>query len=71
LFSKKNVGIKAVQEMFSARNHYKADECWVITNSFFTKQAKKLADSNNVKLIDRPQLMDWILKKRKVHKESF
>lgn len=36
----KNVGVKAVQEIASAKTHYKADECWVITNSFFTEQAK-------------------------------
>ncbi|MBW8350257.1 restriction endonuclease [Bacillus sp. IITD106] len=61
----KNVGIKAVQEISSARNHYNVDECWVITNSFFTKQAKTLAVSNNVKLIDRPRLMNWMLEEKK------
>jgi len=58
---KKNVGVKAVQEIASAKSHYKADECWVITNSYFTEQAKKLASSNNVRLIDRNELMTWML----------
>ncbi|MDQ0157682.1 restriction endonuclease [Robertmurraya andreesenii] len=58
---KKNVGVKAVQEVASAKSHYKADECWVITNSFFTEQAKKLASSNQVRLIDRKHLMNWML----------
>ena len=31
---KNNVGIKAVQEIAAAKSHYKADECWVITNSY-------------------------------------
>ncbi|MFA9559297.1 restriction endonuclease [Evansella sp. AB-rgal1] len=62
---KKNVGVKAVQEIASARSHYKADECWVITNSFFTEQARKLASSNQVQLIDRKQLMQWMLNKSK------
>ncbi|RKQ13576.1 restriction endonuclease [Oceanobacillus bengalensis] len=62
---KKNVGIKAVQEIASAKSHYKADECWVITNSFFTEQARKLANSNQVKLIDRKQLMNWMLQENK------
>lgn len=62
---KKNVGVKAVQEVASAKSHYKADECWVITNSFFTEQAKKLANSNLVRLIDRKQLMNWMLKENK------
>lgn len=62
---KNNVGLKAVQEVNSARSHYNADECWVITNSFFTEQAKKLAASNMVTLIDRTILMDWMLKEKK------
>ncbi|WP_235976342.1 restriction endonuclease [Niallia circulans] len=62
---KKNVGIKAVQEIASAKSHYKADECWVVTNSFFTEQARKLANSNQVRLIDRKQLMNWMLQENK------
>lgn len=61
----RNVGVKAVQEIATAKSHYKADECWVITNSFFTKQAQKLASSNQVKLIDRKDLMNWMLKVNK------
>ncbi|TMN23814.1 restriction endonuclease [Lentibacillus cibarius] len=67
---KKNVGVKAVQEIASAKSHYKADECWVITNSFFTEQAKKLAVTNHVKLIDRNQLMNWIIKNNKGEEKS-
>jgi restriction system protein len=55
------VGIKAVQEISSAKNYYGVDECWVITNNYFTVPAINLADSNAVKLIDRDQLVDWIL----------
>lgn len=62
---KRNVGVKAVQEIASAKSYYKADECWVITNSFFTKQAKKLASSNKVRLIDRSQLTNWMLQEDK------
>lgn len=62
---KKNVGIKAVQEIASAKNHYSADECWVITNSYFTEPAKRLASSNHVRLVDRDQLIDWILTLKK------
>jgi restriction system protein len=47
---KKKVGLKAVQEIVSTKNYYKADECWVITNNFFTAPAVKLATSNNVVL---------------------
>ncbi|QHA38770.1 restriction endonuclease (plasmid) [Rossellomorea marisflavi] len=62
---KKNVGIKAVQEIASAKSHYSADECWVVTNSFFTEPAKKLASSNQVRLVDRDLLIDWILALKK------
>jgi len=62
---KGNVGIRAVQEIASAKSYYKADECWVITNSFFTEQARKLASSNKVRLIDRKQLMSWMLQENK------
>lgn len=62
---KKKVGIKAVQEIASAKNHFKADECWVITNNFYTKQAIELAASNKVCLIDRKKLMQWMLEQSK------
>lgn len=65
---KKNVGVKAVQEIATAKGHYKADECWVITNSYFTEQAKKLASSNQVKLVDRKHLMNWMLEITKVRR---
>ena len=67
---KNKVGIKAVQEISSAKNYYRADECWVITNNYFTAPAMKLASSNNVVLIDRDQLINWMFEENKVHKES-
>lgn len=62
---KKKVGLKAVQEVVSAKNYYKADECWVITNNYFTTPAVNLALSNNVSLIDRDLLMKWMLEIKK------
>jgi restriction system protein len=59
------VGIKAVQEISSAKNYYGVDECWVITNNYFTTPAINLADANGVKLIDRDQLVDWMLDEKK------
>lgn len=56
---KSNVGIKAVQEIYSAKSHYDADQAWVVTNSYYTAAAKNLSKSNNVRLIDRDQLMVW------------
>lgn len=43
---------------------YEATEAWVVTNSHFTRQAEKLADINDVYLIDRDELIQIILNKR-------
>ncbi|SOC23300.1 restriction system protein [Ureibacillus xyleni] len=59
-----SVGVKAVQEIIGALKMYDATQAWVVTNSYFTKQAEKLAESNDVYLIDRDELIDMILKKR-------
>ncbi len=50
------VGNYAVQEVTAARDHYSCDDAWVITNSYFTKSAKELAKSTQVRLIDRDEL---------------
>ncbi len=54
---KSYVGIKAVQEVVSGKSYYNADIAWVVTNSYFTKAAKKLAAKTDVQLIDRDQLV--------------
>ena len=59
------VGIKAVQEISSAKNFYNADECWVATNNYFTNPAKNLAEANNVTLIDRDDLLEWLIEVNK------
>lgn len=56
------VGLKAVQEVYSAKAFYNCDEAWVVTNSIYTNQAKNLAKACNVKLIDREGLQKMILK---------
>lgn len=62
---KKKVELKAVQEIVSAKDHYNADDCWVITNNYFTDPAVALAKSNNVVLIDRDLLIKWMFELRK------
>lgn len=47
------VGNKAVQEVVASKKYYQANSALVVTNSYFSKSAKELADSNKVKLIDR------------------
>lgn len=57
------VGVKAVQEIIGAVRMYNATEAWVVTNSYYTKQAVKLANMNDVYLIDRNDLIELILDK--------
>ena len=49
----KNIGVKAVQEIISARKHYGAEELFVATNRYFSKEAVILASEHDVRLIDR------------------
>jgi tetratricopeptide (TPR) repeat protein len=51
-----NVDNGAVQEVFTAINHYDADKSLVISSSGFTNGAIELAQSNNVELWDREKL---------------
>lgn len=55
-----NVGNNAIQEVAAARSHYNCDDAWVISNSYFTKAAKELAKSTQVRLVDRDELKKMI-----------
>jgi restriction system protein len=57
----KDVGIKAVQEVIGAKSYYQAGEAWVVSNSYFTKAARELAAKGNVLLVDRDELIEYIL----------
>ena len=56
----KTVGIKAVQEIVSAKNHYGVTDTIVATNNYFSKEATLLAVENNVMLIDRDVLTSLV-----------
>lgn len=56
-----SVGVKAIQEIIGSLKMYDATQAWVVTNSYFTKQAIKLAEMNDVYLIDRDDLIKIIL----------
>lgn len=58
---KNKVGIKAIQEAVAAKGHYTCDKAMVVTNSFYTNQAKELARSNRVDLWDRDDLVKALL----------
>lgn len=51
-----SVGVHAVQEVIGAVAYYEVDESMVITNSYYTKAARELAEKNDVILWDRDDL---------------
>jgi len=54
------VGNRAVQQINSGKLFHRCDRAWVITNNYFTEQAKELARSCNVELINRDGLNEMI-----------
>jgi restriction system protein len=55
------VGLSSVQQVVGAMAHYSCEAGMVITNNYFTEQAKKLAASNNIKLWEREDLIKELL----------
>jgi HJR/Mrr/RecB family endonuclease len=55
-----SVGNSAVQQAISAKAFYGCDEAMVVTNSYYTKSAKELANSASVRLIDRGELQNYL-----------
>lgn len=61
------VGVKAIQEVMGSKSIYNCHVAVVLTNNFFTEQAKKLAEKNNVLLWDRKKLEELIKKYNKTN----
>ncbi len=59
------VGIKAVQEAYSAKPYYNCQVAIVITNQYFTKQAIDMANRCKVVLIDRRLIIQMIINANK------
>lgn len=59
---KSNVSLDAVQQIFTAKAYYHADQAWIITNSVYTKSANTLAKACDVTLLDRYKLVEFINK---------
>ena len=57
----KTVGVKAVQEAVAAKPMYGCDQALVVTNSHFSKEARRLAEANKVALWDRDRLIRQLL----------
>jgi hypothetical protein len=54
------VGNRAVQEAVAARRHYGCTKATVMTTSVFTPEAKALAHSNAIDLVDRKKLQELL-----------
>lgn len=52
------IGNTAIQEVVASLGYYSAKKGMVITNSFFTANAIKLAEANNIELWDRTKLVE-------------
>lgn len=57
---KNKVSVDAVQQAYASMPYYKTNESWIITNSYLTKNANKLANTCKVNVYDRPRLVNWI-----------
>lgn len=52
----RNIGVHAVQQALAAEAYYHATRAIVVTNQYFTASARKLAEVNDVILLDRQDL---------------
>ena len=62
----RTVGVKAVQEIIGAKNHYRAMDAFVATNNYFSNEAQILASENGIKLLDR-DVLTALVKKFDIH----
>lgn len=54
------VGVQAIQEVTTSMAYYSAKNAIVVTNNYFTPQAKELAIKNKVELWDRDKLIGML-----------
>lgn len=57
------VSNKAIQEIVAGKNHYRCEKAIVITNNYYTSNAKELAYDNKVQLLDRDDIIRVINRK--------
>ena len=55
-----DIGNKAVQEALAGKTFYKCHVAVVLTNRYFTRSARELADSTGIILWDRSRLMEFM-----------
>lgn len=63
------VSVSAIQEIAAAQNFYRIYNACVITNNYFTSPAIKLANANDIKLIDRDELSKLIIESKELHNQ--
>jgi len=56
----KKVGVEAIYQVLGGEKKYDCQATMVITTSYYTEQAKILAEKSKTELIDRDILLDWI-----------
>jgi HJR/Mrr/RecB family endonuclease len=59
------IDVKAIQEVNIAKNHYNCVQALVVTNNFYSNQAKLLAKESHVDLWNRNDLIRTILQVNK------
>ena len=57
---KGKVGFDAVKEVSFSKKFYNADYAIVITNSYYTNQARTAAENAGVILLRHPDLEEWL-----------
>lgn len=53
----RKVGIRAIEDAIATRKHLKCERAIVVTNHFFSNQARKIAKANQVLTLDRHDLI--------------
>ena len=54
------VGVDAIYQVLGGKEYYQCSRTMVITNYWFTRAAKQLAQRSGTILIDRKQLGEWV-----------
>lgn len=65
-----NIGNKAIQEAHSGKEYYHCMVGVVLTNRYFTKAAKELAEKHNILLWDRDKLLSLVGKNKNLQEDK-
>ncbi len=60
----KTVGVDIVQKSYAAKSYYNAHEVWIVTNQNYSAAAQEFAQKSGMKLINRQQLINIIIKQQ-------